>query len=102
MWHSRPKQLFGEDTAGAEPALPPRDNIHKSSLAALLPWVMPGYNRWLERLENYRIADHATALPDPALILVVDMYEHAHRMAFEPTAVKCSDALFSNMDWQIV
>jgi hypothetical protein len=60
---------------------------------------MLGYNRRLERLENYWIADHAT---DPMLILLVDMYEHAHQMDLEATAAQSIDAFFSNIGWQIV
>jgi superoxide dismutase len=63
---------------------------------------MLGYKRWLERLEKYWIADHATAPPDPALILVVDRYEHAHQMDFEAAAANYIDAVFSNSDCQIL
>jgi superoxide dismutase, Fe-Mn family len=63
---------------------------------------MLGYNRQLERLENYLTADHATAPPDPMPLLVVDMYEHAHQMDLEATAAQSIDAFFSNIDWQIV
>jgi superoxide dismutase len=63
---------------------------------------MLGYNRRLERLENYWIADHATAPPDPTLILVMDMYEHAQQMDLEARAAQSIDAFFSNIDWQIV
>ena len=61
---------------------------------------MLGYMRSLERLEKYCIADHATAPPDPALILVVDRYEHAHQMNFEAAAANPIDALFRNIDCQ--
>jgi superoxide dismutase, Fe-Mn family len=65
-------------------------------------WVALGFNRRLQVLENYWMADHSTAPPDTAPILVMDMYEHAYQMDFGAAAAKYIDAFFINLNWESV
>jgi len=65
-------------------------------------WVVLGFNQKLKLLENYWMADHATAPADTAPILVMDMYEHAYQMDFGAAAAKYIDAFFSNINWDTV
>jgi len=65
-------------------------------------WVVLGLNHKLKLLENYWMADHATAPADTAPILVMDMYEHAYQMDFGAAAAKYIDAFFSNINWDTV
>src|SRR5882724_664705 len=65
-------------------------------------WVVLGFNQKLKLLENYWMADHATAPTDTAPILVMDMYEHAYQMDFGAAAAKYIDAFFSNINWDTV
>jgi Fe-Mn family superoxide dismutase len=65
-------------------------------------WVMLGYNRGLNLLENSWMADHATAPVDTVPVLVLDMYEHAYHMDYGAAAAKYIDAFFANLQWEIV
>jgi superoxide dismutase, Fe-Mn family len=65
-------------------------------------WVVLGYNRKLKLLENYWMADHATAPADTSPILVMDMYEHAYQMDYGAAAAKYIDAFFLNINWDVV
>ena len=65
-------------------------------------WVMLGYNKRLKLLENYWMADHATAPADTTPILVMDMYEHAYQMDYGAAAAKYIDAFFANINWEVV
>jgi Fe-Mn family superoxide dismutase len=65
-------------------------------------WVMFGLNRRLNLLENYWMADHATAPADTAPILIMDMYEHAYQMDYGAAAGKYIDAFFANIQWDQV
>jgi superoxide dismutase, Fe-Mn family len=51
-------------------------------------WVVLGYNRKLKLLENYWMADHASAPADTSPVLVMDMYEHAYQMDYGAAAAK--------------
>ncbi len=51
-------------------------------------WVMVGFNRRLNMLENYWMADHATAPADTTPILMMDMYEHAYQMDYGAASAK--------------
>jgi Fe-Mn family superoxide dismutase len=61
-----------------------------------------GYNRKLKLLENYWMADHATAPTDTSPVLVMDMYEHAYQMDYGAAAAKYIDAFFNNINWDVV
>ena len=65
-------------------------------------WVVLGFNEKLKLLENYWMADHATAPADAKPILVMDMYEHAYQMDFGAAAAKYIDAFFANINWDAV
>jgi superoxide dismutase, Fe-Mn family len=65
-------------------------------------WVVLGFNQRLKLLENYWMADHATAPADTIPILVMDMYEHAYQMDFGAAAAKYIDAFFVNIQWEAV
>jgi Fe-Mn family superoxide dismutase len=65
-------------------------------------WVVLGYNRKLKLLENYWMADHATAPADTSPVLVMDMYEHAYQMDYGAAAAKYIDAFFNNINWDVV
>jgi superoxide dismutase, Fe-Mn family len=65
-------------------------------------WVMLGHNCRLDLLENYWMADHATAPADTTPILIMDMYEHAYQMDYGAAAAKYIDAFFTNVQWDTV
>lgn len=65
-------------------------------------WVVLGYNERLRMLENYWMADHATAPVDCSPILVLDMYEHAYHMDVGAAAARYIDAFFENLQWETV
>ncbi|MFO1426886.1 MAG: Fe-Mn family superoxide dismutase [Steroidobacteraceae bacterium] len=65
-------------------------------------WVVLGYNRRLDLLENYWMADHSTAPVDTAPILVMDLYEHAYQMDYGAATARYVDAFFANLDWDTV
>ena len=73
-----------------------------AGLAGGSGWVMLGYNRRLNLLENHWMADHATAPADTAPILVMDMYEHAYQMDYGAGAAKYIDSFFANIFWDRV
>jgi Fe-Mn family superoxide dismutase len=65
-------------------------------------WAVLGFNRKLKLLENYWMADHATAPADTSPVLVMDMYEHAYQMDYGAAAAKYIDAFFNNINWDVV
>lgn len=65
-------------------------------------WVVLGFNHKLKLLENYWMADHATAPADTTPVLVMDMYEHAYQMDYGAAAAKYIDAFFNNINWETV
>lgn len=65
-------------------------------------WVVLGFNRRLQLLENYWMADHATGPVDTTPILVMDMYEHAYQMDYGAAAARYIDAFFANINWEAV
>jgi Fe-Mn family superoxide dismutase len=65
-------------------------------------WVMLGFNLHTRQLENYWMADHATAPAATRPILVMDMYEHAYQMDYGAAAARYIDAFFQNIQWEKV
>ena len=63
---------------------------------------MLGYNRSLQLLENYWLADHATAPANTTPLLVLDMYEHAFALDYGAAAARYIDAYFANIRWDAV
>jgi Fe-Mn family superoxide dismutase len=65
-------------------------------------WVVLGYNRKLNLLENYWLADHGSNPADTVPLLVLDMYEHAYQMDYGAAAAQYIDAFFTNIQWDAV
>jgi superoxide dismutase, Fe-Mn family len=65
-------------------------------------WVVLGFNEQLKVLENYWMADHATAPAATTPLLVLDMYEHSYQMDYGAAAAKYIDAFFTNINWDTV
>jgi Fe-Mn family superoxide dismutase len=65
-------------------------------------WVVLGFNQHTHQLENYWMADHASAPADTTPVLVMDMYEHAYQMDYGAAAAKYIDAFFQNIQWDTV
>ena len=64
--------------------------------------VMLGLNAHTGQLENYWMADHATAPANTRPILVMDMCEHSYQMDYGAAAAKYIDAFFQNIQWEKV
>lgn len=65
-------------------------------------WVVLGFNQHTHLLENYWMADHASAPADTTPLLVMDMYEHSYQMDYGAAAPKYIDAFFQNLQWDAV
>lgn len=65
-------------------------------------WVVMGYNRHFQALENYWMADHMHSPADTMPLLVMDMYEHSYQMDYGSAAAKYIDAFFANINWDEV
>ena len=65
-------------------------------------WVILGFNVHTRRLENYWMADHATAPAATLPLLVLDMYEHSYQMDYGAATAKYVDAFFRNIQWDAV
>ncbi len=65
-------------------------------------WVMLGLNEHTRQIENYWMADHATAPANTRPLLVMDMYEHSYQMDYGAAAAKYIDAFFQNIQWEKV
>jgi superoxide dismutase, Fe-Mn family len=65
-------------------------------------WVVLGWNPQLQLLENYWMADHASAPAGAVPVLVMDMYEHSYQMDYGAAAAKYVDAYFANVNWDVV
>lgn len=65
-------------------------------------WVVLGLNHQLNTLENYWMADHATAPVATTPLLVMDMYEHSYHIDFGAAAARYIDAFFANINWETV
>lgn len=65
-------------------------------------WVILAWNRHLDTLENYWMADHMHAPATAAPLLVMDMYEHSYQMDYGAAASEYIDAFMRNIDWEEV
>ena len=65
-------------------------------------WVVLGYNRHFNALENYWMADHMHSPAETVPLLVMDMYEHSYQMDFGAATAKYIDAFFANINWDSV
>ena len=65
-------------------------------------WVVLGYNRQFNALENYWMADHMHFPAATAPLLVIDMYEHSYHMDYGAATARYIDAFFANIQWDAV
>ncbi|MYE12624.1 MAG: superoxide dismutase [Gammaproteobacteria bacterium] len=65
-------------------------------------WVVLGYNRQFEALENYWMADHMHFPAATEPLLVMDMYEHSYHMDYGAATARYVDAFFANIQWDAV
>jgi len=65
-------------------------------------WVVLGYNRHFQVLENYWMADHMHSPATTVPLLVMDMYEHSYQMDFGAATARYIDAFFANINWDSV
>jgi Fe-Mn family superoxide dismutase len=65
-------------------------------------WAVLGYNRHLNTLENYWMADHMHSPASTQPLLVIDMYEHSYHMDYGAAAARYVDAFFNNINWEVV
>lgn len=65
-------------------------------------WVILGYNRHFQALENYWMADHMHSPATTVPLLVLDMYEHSYHMDYGAATARYVDAFFKNINWDRV
>lgn len=65
-------------------------------------WVMFGYNRHFQALENYWMSDHMHSPATTVPLLVMDMYEHSYQMDYGAATARYVDAFFANINWDSV
>jgi Fe-Mn family superoxide dismutase len=65
-------------------------------------WVVLGYNRHLQVMENYWMADHMHSPAATQPLLVLDMYEHSYHMDYGAATARYVDAFFGNINWDSV
>lgn len=65
-------------------------------------WVILGYNRHFQTLENFWMADHMHYPASTKPLLVIDMYEHSYQMDFGAATARYIDAFFKNINWETV
>ena len=65
-------------------------------------WAVLGYNPGFDLLENYWMADHATAPVGAVPLLVMDMYEHSYAIDYGAAVAKYIDAFMANVQWEEV
>jgi Fe-Mn family superoxide dismutase len=70
------------------------------ALAGGSGWVLLTWSERLGRLTNQRAADHAHTLADGAVVLALDMYEHAYALDFGAKAGAYVDAFMRNIHWE--
>jgi len=65
-------------------------------------WVVLGFNRHLQAIENYWMADHMHGPIATEPLLVLDMYEHSYQMDYGAAAARYIDAFLANVNWDVV
>jgi Fe-Mn family superoxide dismutase len=65
-------------------------------------WTLLTWSPRLGRLENVWAADHTHTLGDGAVLLALDMYEHAYHLDFGARAAAYVDAFMRNVAWDRV
>ncbi|MCO6419244.1 hypothetical protein JYK14_24225, partial [Siccirubricoccus sp. KC 17139] len=69
------------------------------ALAGGSGWVLLTWSERLGRLTNQWAADHCHTLADGAVVLALDMYEHAYALDFGARAGAYVDAFMRNIHW---
>lgn len=62
-------------------------------------WVLLAWSPRIGRLVNQWAADHTMTLADSAIVIALDMYEHAYHMDFGAKAAAYVDAFMGALDW---
>ncbi len=70
------------------------------ALAGGSGWVLLAWSERLGRLTNQWAADHCHTLADGAVVLALDMYEHAYALDFGAKAAAYVDAFMRNIHWE--
>jgi Fe-Mn family superoxide dismutase len=70
------------------------------ALAGGSGWVLLTWSERLGRLTNQWAADHCHTLTDGAVVLALDMYEHAYALDFGAKAGAYVDAFMRNIHWE--
>ena len=70
------------------------------ALAGGSGWVLLTWSERLGRLTNQWAADHAHTLADGAVVLALDMYEHAYALDFGAKAGAYVDAFMRSIHWE--
>jgi Fe-Mn family superoxide dismutase len=70
------------------------------ALAGGSGWVLLTWSERLGRLTNQWAADHCHTLADGAVVLALDMYEHAYALDFGAKAGAYVDAFMRNIHWE--
>jgi Fe-Mn family superoxide dismutase len=65
-------------------------------------WILLTWSPRLGRLANIWAADHTHTLGDGAVVLALDMYEHAYHIDFGAKAAAYVDAFMRNIAWDRV
>jgi Fe-Mn family superoxide dismutase len=65
-------------------------------------WTLLTWSPRLGRLANVWAADHTHTLGDGAVVLALDMYEHAYHLDFGAKAAAYVDAFMRNVAWERV
>lgn len=65
-------------------------------------WVMLGWNRHAQLLENYWMWDHMHAPAATVPLLVMDMYEHSYAIDYGAATAQYLDAFMHNINWTAV
>jgi Fe-Mn family superoxide dismutase len=65
-------------------------------------WTLLTWSARLGRLANIWAADHTHVLGDGAVVLALDMYEHAYHLDFGAKAAAYVDAFMRNVAWERV
>lgn len=72
------------------------------ALAGGSGWVLLTWSERLGRLTNQWAADHCHTVADGAVVLALDMYEHAYAIDFGAKAGAYVDAFMRNIHWERV
>jgi superoxide dismutase, Fe-Mn family len=72
------------------------------ALAGGSGWVLLTWSERLGKLTNHWAADHCHTMADGAVVLALDMYEHAYALDFGAKAAAYVDTFMRNLHWERV